>query len=137
MISKKTKNTNMDSSSGYLFGLVVGLLVHFIYTYIQRMPNRKKYSFPLGPKGDFYSDKKEKNTVVPIYLHLTKLKDKFGDIFTVEVAGKKVVVVTSDELFGEILLKKSVQFAGRNDPKRLKISFFNNESSFTADDSPR
>ena len=128
----------MDSFSEYLIGLTLGLLVYFVYTYIQQMQKRKKYNLPPGPKGDFYSNKKQnKDGVVPMYLHLTELKEKYGDIFTVEVAGKKVVVVSSDKLFKEILVKKSVQFAGRNDPKRLKISFFNHESSFTADDSPR
>ena len=79
----------MEPLSGFLAVLTLVLVVYCVYTYIRHNQRMKKYSLPPGPKGDFYSrmdaGNKSQDKVVPMYLHLTKLRDKFGDLFTIEV----------------------------------------------------
>ena len=79
----------MEPLSGFLAVTTLVLLVYCVYTYIRHNQRMKKYSLPPGPKGDFYAradpGNKSQDKVVPMYLHLTKLRDKFGDLFTIEV----------------------------------------------------
>ena len=55
----------------------------------------------------------------------------------VHALGRHVVVVSSEKLFKEVLLTKSMEFAGRHDPKRMAIINNFHESSFTSDYSAR
>ena len=78
----------MEALSRFLAVTSLALLVYLIYTYIRHTQRMRQYSLPPGPKGDFYAraGPGERDTAaVPMYLHLTKLRDKFGDLFTIQV----------------------------------------------------